>query len=869
MQLLKKIGFYLFIVASIGVAIWGYIRLKENKEPKVSVIEHIPSSASAVIETKNISDLISQLTRQNLIWNSLLNNANIANAKYCIQYLDSISKINSEITDLINNNAVYLCLFKEVNATHSLMLFKLKEKSNETVFTDFFTKHFKKSAIATSIDGYETTIRNQKWFIAYNDGIVYISSHETILKRSIELTVNESMASNVNYLALQKENGSQTNQVYLNQEKFKILDHSLFAQQSLYNAEVKLNEITLNGYVIPDSVMYTLKHQEASMIDIYKYLPSRPSSMIGLSISDAKLYVKEFEKINTISENDKRANLWKRLIDSALYDIKNEFLENIDIQIVANTYAIENGSHVITAIKIKDAKKAESLLKLVNDSSNKQNDLMIYHLQKDYQKLFTLINPSHNFQYACVHNDLLLCFSDFMALEQYLQSIANSTMINKDAEFMEYANDNLAQACNIMRYNNTALLIPDKDAYIIRAKELVNSENAISHISVTGKNYKNLMQVRVNLSHAQQKSTDANMQSSLWSFNADSSVINSAYVFTNHLTQENELCFQDNAKQLYLISSTGNLIWKKKLNEIITSDIYTVDIFKNGKLQMLFNTENYLHLLDRNGNYVQGYPVKLPAKITSNITLLDYENNKDYRIFLACANKYIYNFSLYGIKMEGFTPLKTDAIVELPVHYIKVGQSDYLITIDNKGKIYAFSRKGEGRIDFKNNTITNLSNFHVLSGNTLDNSKLIYVDDKNNLLNKISLTDNKETLKLGDELSGFKTRYDLINDDTQMDVLAYGDGALYGYDLFSSKLIEYFSTAAVYEKVQAVSTSSHNYVLAFDKTGQKIDIINKEGKLISSIPHASKQPLVSNLYMNGKTYLVITNRHQIFCQELD
>jgi hypothetical protein len=340
-------------------------------------------------------------------------------------------------------------------------------------------------------------------------------------------------------------------------------------------------------------------------------------------------------------------------------------------------------------------------------------------------------------------------------------------------------------------------------------------------------------------------------------------------VFTNHSTQENELCFQDNAKQLYLISSTGNLIWKKKLNETIKSDIYTVDLFKNGKLQMLFNTENYLHLLDRNGNYVQGYPVKLPTKVTSDITLLDYENNKDYRVFLACANKHIYNFSLYGIKTEGFTPLKTDAIVELPIHYIKVGQSDYLITVDVMGKIYAFSRKGEGRIDFKNKTITNLSNFYVLSGNTLDNSKLIYVDDKNNLLNKISLTDKKEALKLGDELSGFKTHYDLINDDAQIDVLAYGDGALYGYDLFSSKLMEHFSTASVYENVQAISTSSHNYVLAFDKTGQKIDIINKEGKLISSISNASKRPLVSNLYKNGKTYLVLTNRHQVFCQELD
>jgi hypothetical protein len=868
-QLLKKIGFYVFIVASIGAAIWGYVRLKENKEPKASVLEHVPSSAQVVIETKTLSELISQLTRQNLIWNSLLNNANIANAQYCIQYLDSISKTNTEVTDLINNNAVYLCFFKETNTMNSLLLFKLKEKSNETIFTDFFLKHFKKSNLISSIDCYETTIQHKKWFITYNDGIIYVASQEATLKHSIELPINQSMASNDNYLALMKESGSQTNQMYLNQEDLILLDHSLFANQSLYSTEIKLNEITFNGYIIPDSVMYTLKHQESSTIDIYQYLPSHPSSMIGLSISDIKLYLKEFEKINTVSENEKRTYSWKMLNDSALYDIKNEFLENVDAQIVANTYAIENSSHMIATIKMKDNDKTKNLLALIKDSVIKQNDLTIHHLQKDYQKIFTLINPSHTFQYTCINNDLLFCFSDYTALQHYLQSITNTNIISKDAEFMEYANDNLNQACNIMCYNNTALLIPEKDPHIFRLEELINSEKAISQISVTGKNYKNLMQVRVNLSHAQQKSADINVQSSLWSFDADSTVISSIHLFTNHLTQENELCFQDNVKQLYLISSTGNLIWKKKLNETIQSDIYTVDIFKNGKLQLLFNTENYLHLLDRNGNYVQGYPVKLPAKATSNMTLLDYDKNKDYRIFLACANKYIYNFSLYGIKTEGFTPLKTDAIVELPIQYLKVGQSDYLITVDVMGKIYAFSRKGEGRIDFKNKTTTNLLNFYMLSGNTLDNSKLIYVDDKNNLLNKISLTDKKEALKLGDELSGFKTSYALINDDAQMDVLAYGDGAFYGYDLFSSKLIEYFSAASVYEHIQTISTSSHNYLVAFDKTGQKIDVINKEGKLISSIPQVSKQPLVSNLYKDGKTYLIITNHGKVLCQELD
>ena len=149
MQLLKKIGFYVFIVASIGAAIWGYVRLKENKEPKASVLEHITNSAQAVIETKTLSELISQLTRQNLIWNSLKDDVDIANAQNYIQYLDSVCKTNTDISEILTDNSVYLSFIKESNSLQFLLLFKVKEKNIEELrllFLKCFTKKSKKTA---------------------------------------------------------------------------------------------------------------------------------------------------------------------------------------------------------------------------------------------------------------------------------------------------------------------------------------------------------------------------------------------------------------------------------------------------------------------------------------------------------------------------------------------------------------------------------------------------------------------------------------------------------------------------------------------------------------------------------------------------
>ena len=142
------------------------------------------------------------------------------------------------------------------------------------------------------------------------------------------------------------------------------------------------------------------------------------------------------------------------------------------------------------------------------------------------------------------------------------------------------------------------------------------------------------------------------------------------------------------------------------------------------------------------------------------------------------------------------------------------------------------------------------------------------MDDKNNLLNKITLSDTKEAVKIGDELSGFLTSFALVNDDNQSDILMYGNGALYAYDMFTSKLMEYFNELSVYTDVQLVQTSDYNWILAFDKTGEKIDVINMDGKLHGMIVGLTQKPLVCNLYKNEKTYLLLVNGNKVSCQEL-
>jgi len=178
---------------------------------------------------------------------------------------------------------------------------------------------------------------------------------------------------------------------------------------------------------------------------------------------------------------------------------------------------------------------------------------------------------------------------------------------------------------------------PNKNIKEIRSFFNFNADNGVKpfenfrHFSFSAVNNKNNFKFRWQLMNETEMINKE--QNVLWSLNLEAPASMQSNGFINHTTKENELAVQDDDKALYLINAKGTILWRKKLNEKINSKIFTVDIFKNNKYQLLFSSENYLHLIDRNGNYVQGYPVKLPAPASSELSVLDYDNDKDYRLF--------------------------------------------------------------------------------------------------------------------------------------------------------------------------------------------------------------------------------------------
>lgn len=157
-----------------------------------------------------------------------------------------------------------------------------------------------------------------------------------------------------------------------------------------------------------------------------------------------------------------------------------------------------------------------------------------------------------------------------------------------------------------------------------------------------------------------------------------------------------DIVVQDADHQLYLINSAGDVVYTSQLSGPIVSDAFQIDFLKNGKLQLLLATADKLYAIDRLGNSLTGFPVELKNETITHMSLADYDNNREYRYFLATRSGNLWLLDRNGKELEGWNPLKLGEKAITPPSHVRVpGRGDFMIAQSDKGKIHLFNRRGE------------------------------------------------------------------------------------------------------------------------------------------------------------------------------
>ncbi|WP_303921062.1 hypothetical protein [Draconibacterium sediminis] len=534
----------------------------------------------------------------------------------------------------------------------------------------------------------------------------------------------EFWANLLNSTTKKKENEfGETDRINLKSDVLKIKDYASWSELDLSFHD---NRLTLNGITAADDslnhFLSVLQGQEAVSSNADRLLPKSTSFYIGFSFSDRDLFFKNLENYFVHSEAyyDREEKI-KMMEQNFRTDSREKLRSLVKDRVLAAITSIpteaEMGSLFI--LSGQSRKESQELFDAMLANYAKRKDIEFESMVSTYKSSDEQNYRIYEFPYptlpgiwlggafdfvrarfAAFREDQLIFASSAKVLEKYLDDMDSGETLRTDSDY-ETINKAAESKANLNVYGNMNNLYALRHELfnsginkgLEKHEEIFRKFNAICWQVVCENNiYFNAL----NLGYRQKPKNDVRAK---WQCRLGAEVAIKPQVVINHTNKANkEIIVQDVNNQLHLIDADGKIIWSAPVSGKILGQIHQVDYYNNGKLQYLFNTSEKIYLIDRTGTSVANFPVILKSPATNGINVFDYNNNNQYRYFVACKDKKVYAYSHDGSILNGWIFDKTSGTVTTPIQFFRVSNKDYIVFSD-ENQVYIQNRRGETRVN--------------------------------------------------------------------------------------------------------------------------------------------------------------------------
>lgn len=912
MHMLKRLVFIISPVIILMLAFAGYYFLKKQQIPEYDLYKLIPLDAALIIESDDFIEKIDDIRKHNKIWEELLVFPGVEQFDNDLENLTSLAFKNETIKAITKDNQVVASAHKIGKEDIGfLLLVKLRSARDKKLLLETIAsvltapgkiqKRDYNNVIIYSIQD----IKKEIYFTFYKGVFIY-SSKSLLVENAIRQSEAEiSIFNDKGFHKVHKTAGKNVDaNVYLNfsklneiisftlntKERVKISAFKNFANWAELDVNLKDDAVLLNGFTFSaDSLNNYLNiflKQEPVDHELKTILPANTSLFLSLGVSNTQQYINDYKsylekqgKINNYQLTiDKYKNKYAIDLESFFKDYLDEELGVIvtdepNNNLNANSYIImrtkgksltEDALNEILS-KVSQVKRVSKSNYISNLRIDKETTYKVYSLpfQDVFKTFFGPIFPSFNYQYATFIDNFLIIGSSKNSVSNFVLSNVLQKTLENDMKFEQFTNY-LSSKSNFYFYTNMSRS-PKYLAEFLKPslkKELLGNIETFKKFQAFAVQFQQNNDMIYNnlfLQYIPEIKEDA---ITVWESHLDTSINFKPVLVTNHYTRENEIFVQDLNHKIYLINKVGRILWKLQLNEKITSEIYQVDYYKNGKLQLLFSTKSKLHVIDRNGNYVERYPVKLRSEATAGMALFDYDKNLNYRILVPCKNRNVYLYNIEGNLINGWKFGQTDGHVTTPVQHFRIKTKDYLIFADEV-RVYVLNRRGEERIHVKSQFSKSVNNPFILESDGSEAEARFVTTDTSGLVRKIALNGEVESKQIGDYSSGHYFDYQDIDADgfndyiflekNKLEVLKQNGSEIFDYkfdqNIESSPVYYYFSYDD--RKIGVVSKKT-NEIYLFNSNGSIYDGFPLKGNTAFTIGYLESSHNQFNLIVGTK-----------------
>ncbi len=886
----KRIIIVITVFLLALVVIIGF-RFVHRKSKSISnPFQAIPTDVAFILQINDFHGLATNLFGKNKVFGSLNTISPFKELTNNIKYIDSLALQVNDLAEFVFRSRIFISgHFIGGRKTEFLFLIEHSQGENEKyaieVLADITEQTIKKterkyegksiytlkiqsdSPVTYYISLLEGNILVSKSVILIENAIRQYSLPNSLLteKEFVEIisTAGKSKEANL-FIDLRKFNGM-ISAIASDEFSKKIKSYTNFGgwMELDMNSTEKL--LFLNGFLTSGdqqkSFNTIFSGNDPVNISVDKILPATVSSFVSIGAENLnKLHEQYILYLQEEGKFDERKIRLTKLENKYNLRFEEIFLSLIDNEISVAYGGIKEGTlndpSVYVLIKCKSGIQAEKKLKeIINKTGNitgkaysqltstytidadTKNTLVEFPMEDITGLLFGgLYSISGKSYYTTIGNYLVFADSK-NALGEFIYSNILSKTLSTNESYKAF-NNNIAQNSFLIFYTNLGrssrvfnrFLHPD----IIESWE--KNYDVFQRIQplgmqiteVSGMNYCNLI--------VQYLDDFKGKPQTIWESLLDTAFLCKPHLVENHYSKQKEIFIQDLSNTIYLINKAGRILWKQKITESINSKVYQIDYYKNGKLQLIFSTENYLHLIDRNGNYVERYPVRLRERATAGMALFDYENNRNYRIFIPCADNKLYAYTKDGSLISGWMFEGTDYPVLQPPEHFRVEDKDFIVFGD-KYYAYILDRRGNERVPVERIISKSPNNLFYLDDKvSIEKSRIVTTDTAGTIIT-IDFNGHVTSTMLRKYSSQHFFDFKDVNADGQKDYIFLDGNILAAFNMDKTEILNFsFANDIKQAPIYFNFSYSDRKIGVVDDTEHKIYLLNQDGSLFKGFP---------------------------------
>lgn len=653
---------------------------------KTTLIHYTPKNTSIILRTNNIEALKSSINNSDFF-------KNLSNATAYQNLEDKLGHLSL----LKPSGDVLICFTKDQN--DSLHYTVITKNSAELFVTDSLKNFTSETLSYNKKTVVKSTLNNHTFYSTKIDSIFIASSSQAILEAAYNKApldpdlekIYNTTTTDKTVSIIAKTGNNFIKSFFLE----GLLPFKTFTTYTAIDVDINQNQLYMNGITKGLDSLRTVTIFNNTIPQENKVQHVTPQSSDGF----LSFTFNHFENLET--------NLKRFSTKDSTTTTTSLFDNVIEVGVI---YEGEKRAIVLNSIDIISTK--EELLGEQNVFETfRETEIFSFSQPYLFFKTFTPLITFKDANKYCVLDNYFVFSDNVDMLRNVITNYHNQSTWSEQYYFKDIK-DQLNDASSLMLVGNANLLksILETNLGAPLSSSLSNyNASAIQFI------YDNDF-AHVNAIIKQTKAKrNSNTISEELNITLDTDLLNTPQFVTNHITKEKEIVVQDLNNNLYLISNKGKILWKKPLEGPILGTIEQIDIYKNGRLQLVFATPHRVYVVDRNGKDVGPFPAKFNDKITQPLSVFDYDKNKNYRL-LVTQGKNILMYDVNAKLVNGFTfKSANDNISHQPQH-IRINNRDYIL-LKTSSKLYILDRTGRTRITPK-------------TASTFSNQPVFYYNDK-------------------------------------------------------------------------------------------------------------------------------------------